>query len=161
MTVGGAQLTCSLEELQSAMIARIAESARLISDLPAYASDGPRSTISALDPGRLQLTTRWDPNAVRPGGTWSGPSQFEIVDTAGFLLTIAHLTPGSDALTISLGMQFLQPPPPGDLLAEARLLRLSPRAAVITVELRAPSVTGPVAHGTVSYACRPANGSRS
>jgi acyl-coenzyme A thioesterase PaaI-like protein len=161
MTVDGAQLTCSLEELQSTMIARIAESARLITDLPAYAGDGPRSTISALDPGRIALITRWDPNAVRPGGTWSGPSQFEIVDTAGFLLTIAHLTPGSDALTISLGLQFLQAPPAGDLLAEARLLRMSARAAVIAVELHAPSMTGPVAHGTVSYACRPAQRPRS
>jgi uncharacterized protein (TIGR00369 family) len=153
---GAAQLTCSREELQSAMITRLAESVRLISDLPAFVTDAPRSVIGELEAGRLELVTRWDPNAVRPGGTWSGPAQFEIVDTAGFLLTIAHLAPGSDALTISLGMQFLQPPPAGDLVAQARLLRMSARAAVITVELHAPSLAGPVAHGTVSYACRPA-----
>lgn len=151
----GAQLMCSREQLQSAMTSRLAESVRLISDLPAFAAGAPRSVISELDHGRLLLATRWDPNAVRPGGTWSGPAQFEIVDTAGFLLTIAHLSPGADALTISLAMQFLQPPPAGDLLAEARLLRMSPRASVITVELRSPALTAPVAHGTVSYACRP------
>lgn len=151
----GAQLMCSREQLQSAMTSRLAESVRLISDLPAFAAGAPRSVISELDHGRLLLATRWDPNAVRPGGTWSGPAQFEIVDTAGFLLTIAHLSPGADALTISLAMQFLQPPPAGDLLAEARLLRMSPRASVITVELRSPALTAPVAHGTISYACRP------
>jgi len=153
---GGAELRHSRADLQDIMQARLRESARLISDLPSVAADGGRTAVTSLDPGRLCLTTRWDPNAVRPGGTWSGPAQFEIVDTAGFLLTIAHLEAGADALTISLGMQFLHPPPAGDLLAEARLLRMSTRASVITVELRSDALAEPVAHGTVSYACRPA-----
>lgn len=134
----------------------------LVADLSAAVTavtDGSRSRITSLRAGRLLLTTRWDPNAVRPGGTWSGPAQVEIADTAGFLLTIAHLPAGSDALTIALSMQFLHPPPAARLTAEARLLRMSGRTSVVTVELRSPSVAQSVAHGTVSYACRPAAGS--
>jgi acyl-coenzyme A thioesterase PaaI-like protein len=138
------------------MAERLRESARLIADLPAYAADRPRARVTSLRAGKLRLRARFDPNAVRPGGTWSGPAQFEIADMAGFLLTIAHLPAGSDALTISLGMQFLHPPPAADLVADARLLRMSGRASVVTVELRSASVRPAVAHATVSYACRAA-----
>jgi acyl-coenzyme A thioesterase PaaI-like protein len=150
----GMGLSCTQAELQDLLAARVSESARLITDLPAYAENEPRSMITALEAGRLGLTTRWDPNAGRPGGTWSGPSQFEIIDTAGFLLTMAHLPPDFDALTISLSLQFLHAPPAGDISAEARLLRMTGRTSVITVELSCEAVAGPLAHSTVSYACR-------
>ena len=83
---------------------------------------------------------------MRPGGTWSGPARLEIADTAGFLLTIAHLQAGSDALTVATSMQFLHPPPAAaHLTAEARLLRMSGRTSVVTVELRSAAVAQPVA----------------
>jgi acyl-coenzyme A thioesterase PaaI-like protein len=91
---------------------------------------------------------------VRPGGTWSGPSQFEIIDTVGFLLTVASLPPSSDALTIAVDTQFLRPAPAEDIVAEARMLRATGRTTTIAIELSCASADGVVAHAVASYACR-------
>jgi len=62
----------------------------------------------------------------------------------GFLLSVAHLPPASDALTIAVNVNFLQAPPFDDLLAEARTLRMSGRSAVVGDGSNASRPAGPV-----------------
>ncbi|HET6952459.1 MAG TPA: PaaI family thioesterase, partial [Acidimicrobiales bacterium] len=61
---------------------------------------------------------------LRPGGTVPGPAQFALADTVGWLITLAHLEPGREAVTAAITMQFLHRPQPADLLGEGRLLKL-------------------------------------
>jgi len=112
-----------------------------------------RTVLETLEPDRL--TARREPShiSLREGGTWSGPAQFEMIDMMGFLLCVANLPPESDALTISITVNFLQAPPFEDLLAEARMLRMSRRSAVLDVILRSASIDGVAVKATVSYLC--------
>ncbi len=68
---------------------------------------------------------RWahDPNALRPGGYISGPTQFAVADLALWFLTfsIRGLEPMS--VTSELHITFLRPAVGGDLFARAELLR--------------------------------------
>ena len=119
---------------------------------------GARQTvIEELEEHRLLVRRRADTMSMRPGGSWSGSAQMSLVDSVGFLMSIAHLPPGSDAMTTDLSMQFLRPPPPGDLLTEVRVLRLGRRSSVLDVDILSEDLSGdPVTHATISFALRPA-----
>lgn len=142
------------DRLQELLTARVAECRRLITDYDVVLADGPQTEVLALEADRMTMITRWHPDVVRPGGTWSGPSQFEIIDTIGFLVTVALLPPDSDALTIAVDTQFLRPAPAEDIVAEARVLRMTGRTCTVAIELNCASVDGVVAHAVASYACR-------
>jgi uncharacterized protein (TIGR00369 family) len=119
---------------------------------------GARQTIiEELEEHRLLARRRADAMSMRPGGSWSGSAQMSLVDSVGFLMSIAHMPPGSDAMTTDLTMQFLRPPPSGDLLTEVRVLRMGRRTSVLDVEILSDGLSGgPVTHATISFALRPA-----
>jgi acyl-coenzyme A thioesterase PaaI-like protein len=75
-----------------------------------------------------------------------------IADTVAWLLTLAHLPAGTDALTSSLTINFLSPPFAADLIGEGRLLRMGRRLAVVGVDITSDGHPDPVAVATVSYA---------
>jgi uncharacterized protein (TIGR00369 family) len=89
---------------------------------------------------------------LRPGATLSGPALFSVADAVAWMLTLAHLEPGRDAVTSSVTMQFLRRPPPVDLVGEGRLLRMGRRLSVSDVVLYSDGVDEPVAQATVTYA---------
>jgi acyl-coenzyme A thioesterase PaaI-like protein len=55
------------------------------------------------------------------------------------------------AVTTNLSINFLRKPPPGDLIAEARLLKLGKQLAVGEVTIRADGGEDMVAHVTSTY----------
>ena len=89
---------------------------------------------------------------VRPGELVSGPALFTAADTAMYALVLSHLGPVVMAVTASMNLNFLNPAPLGDVVAECKLLRLGSRLAVMEVYL----YTGPdktlAAHVTGTYA---------
>jgi uncharacterized protein (TIGR00369 family) len=99
---------------------------------------------------RIRMTT--GERDLRPGATVAGPVLFMMVDTAAYLLTLAHLEPGREAVTTGLSMQFLRRPPAGELVAVGRLLRLGRRFSVTDVLIYGEGDDRPVAQATVTYA---------
>ena len=89
---------------------------------------------------------------LRPGNTVSGPALFSFADAVAWMLTLAHLAPGRDAVTSSVTMQFLRRPQPVDLVGEGRLLRMGRRLSVTDVLLFSVGTDDPVAQATVTYA---------
>jgi uncharacterized protein (TIGR00369 family) len=89
---------------------------------------------------------------LRPGGTVSGPTQFALADLVAWLMTLAHLEPGRDAVTAGITMQFLRRPQPAALVGEGRLLKLGRRFSVTDVLLYSDGAQEPVAQATVTYA---------
>jgi acyl-coenzyme A thioesterase PaaI-like protein len=59
------------------------------------------------------------------------------------------------AVTTNLSINFLRKPPPGDLIAEARLLKLGKKLAVGEVAIRADGGEDLVAHVTSTYSIPP------
>lgn len=98
---------------------------------------------------------------LRPGNLVSGPALFTAADAAMYALVMAHIGPVVMSVTANMNMHFLSAAPAGDIVAEAKMLRLGMRLAVMEVSL----FTGPdrtfAAHVTGTYAlprARPAQG---
>lgn len=90
---------------------------------------------------------------VRPGGTLSGPTIMALADAAMYAVVLGRLGRVEMAVTANLNINFLTKPKPVDLLAEARILRLSRRQAVCEVQLYSLGGEGDlVAHVTGTYA---------
>jgi len=109
--------------------------------------------IEAIRDDELDCVVRYRDAFLRPGGTLSGPTLMTLADTAMYFLVLAMTGPQPLAVTSSLTINFLRKPPPADLHATARMLKLGARLAVGEVHLRggdAPRVL--VAQASVTYA---------
>jgi len=105
--------------------------------------------------GFARLRLGYDPGSLRPGGTISGPAMFTLADVAMYVAVLASIGPVALAVTTNLNINFLRRPPPGDLVGEARLLKLGKSLAVGEVYLRAPDASESVAHAVSTYALPP------
>ena len=127
----------------------------------------PDYVVEDISPMAARLRLRFSPRRLRPGGTVSGPTMFELADVAIYVAILGELGVGDDpvaapmsqgALTVTtnLNINFLRKPAPGDLVAEARLMKLGRRLAVGEAWLRSDGVDDPVAHATATYSVPPA-----
>jgi uncharacterized protein (TIGR00369 family) len=98
----------------------------------AYAS-GHRCIESG--PGHIVSRWRYNPETLRPGGFISGPTQFELADTALWFLTFTVLGLAPMAVTSEIAITFLRPAVGADLLARADLLRAGKTKITGTVRL--------------------------
>jgi uncharacterized protein (TIGR00369 family) len=111
-----------------------------------------RMRVDAVDDETITVRMRVDQTNLRPGATISGPTLFTLADASAWLLTLAQLGPGRDAVTSSVTINYLRRPGLGDLVAQGRLLRLGKRSAVIDVLVFSDGVEQPVVQATVTYA---------
>ena len=121
---------------------------------PARGEAGADGAVEVVHLGAdtIRIRRRTGARDLRPGDSVAGPVLFSLVDSAAWLMTLAHLEPGRDALTSSLSMQFLRRPPAGVLTAEGRLLKMGRRFSVTDVLVYAGGDDRPVAQATVTYA---------
>jgi uncharacterized protein (TIGR00369 family) len=108
--------------------------------------------VITAEPGRVDVVQAYGGGMLRPGGVISGPNLMSLADVAAYALVLAHVGEVLMAVTSSLTMQFLRGAVPGDLHAEATLLRLGRRNAVCDVRLWTESPERLAAQATVTYA---------
>ncbi|MAO54970.1 MAG: thioesterase [Rhodospirillaceae bacterium] len=96
-----------------------------------------------------------DERQLRPGGTVSGPAMMALADAAMYAVLLGAIGPVKLAVTTSFNANFLNKPQPGDLVAEAEILKLGKRLAVIEVALHSDGFETPVAHMTGTYSIPP------
>lgn len=109
--------------------------------------------IDHLDAERAVARVPFHGKLVRPGGTLSGPTIMALADAAMYAVVLGRLGRVEMAVTSNLNINFLSKPKAVDLIAEARILRLSKRQAVCEVELYSLGAEGDlVAHVTGTYA---------
>jgi uncharacterized protein (TIGR00369 family) len=111
--------------------------------------------IEELWRGGCRLRQRYDKRGLRPGGTLSGAAMMALGDFAMYLAVLSAIGWVPLAVTTNLSINFLRKPPPGDLIAEARLLKLGKQLAVGEVAIRADSGEDIVAHVTSTYSIPP------
>lgn len=117
-----------------------------------HAAPGTRGYVVAAAPGRVQARMDPNDNALRPGGLISGPTQMGFADMAAYALVLAHIGPVAMAVTSGLNYQFLRPCRPGPLFADAYMLRLGKRLAVMDVRIWTDDADKPVGQANVTYA---------
>ncbi|WP_296272443.1 PaaI family thioesterase [Pseudomonas sp. UBA6323] len=109
--------------------------------------------IDRLDEKGVLARVPFHAKLVRPGGTLSGPTIMALGDAAMYAVVLGRLGRVEMAVTSNLNINFLIKPKPVDLLAEARILRLSRRQAVCEVSLYSDGNENElVAHVTGTYA---------
>src|SRR3546814_6280317 len=75
-----------------------------------------------------------------------------FADMAAYALVLAHIGPVAMAVTSALNYQFLRPCRPGPLFADAFMLRLGKRLAVMDVRIWTDDADRPVGQANVTYA---------
>ncbi|HEX4873170.1 MAG TPA: PaaI family thioesterase [Nevskiaceae bacterium] len=113
--------------------------------------------VEALEAGRVQVRLAFRPWMLRPGQVVSGPALFAAVDTAMYACVLAHLGPQLMAVTSDLTLHFLNKAVPGDLHAEARLLKQGRRLVVMDCRAWTEDPARLALHATGSYVL-PASG---
>jgi uncharacterized protein (TIGR00369 family) len=109
--------------------------------------------IDRLDADGALARVPFHRKLVRPGGTLSGPTIMALADAAMYALVLGKLGRVEMAVTSNLNINFLLKPKPVDLLAHARILRLSRRQAVCEVSVYSLGHEDElVAHVTGTYA---------
>jgi acyl-coenzyme A thioesterase PaaI-like protein len=98
--------------------------------------------VTEVSPGRVKVTAPYREGLLRPGGVISGPTLMSLSDTAAYALVLAH-------------MNFLRGAAPGDMHAEAEMLRLGRRIAVCDVRIWTESPERLAAQALVTYALPP------
>jgi uncharacterized protein (TIGR00369 family) len=113
-------------------------------------------TVDEAGEGYARTRLVFSDRLIRPGGTLSGPVQMALADASMYAAVMASIGQVEMAVTSNLSINFLEKPAPGDLTADATVLRLGRRIAFCEVRLLSPDPeTGEeilVAHVTGSYA---------
>lgn len=127
--------------------------------LPAAKESGLQIERSSPD-GRVRARFVYGPHMIRPGGTLSGPTMIALADAAMFAAIMARLGRLEMAVTTNLNINFLRRPAPEDLVADASILKLGKRLAVLEVSIFSSSDltqsdAEPVAHVTGTYSLPP------
>ncbi|MDP3738593.1 MAG: PaaI family thioesterase [Hyphomonadaceae bacterium] len=116
--------------------------------------DGRVSTVEYADGKTTRTRCVYDRKQLRPGGTISGPTMMALADTAVYALVLSAIGRVPLAVTTNLSINFFRKPQPGDLIAEARMLKLGKALAVGDVIIRSDG-SDVVAHAVVTYSIPP------
>lgn len=108
--------------------------------------------IEEVRQGYARIRIPYRDSMLRPGNVISGPTLFTAADSAMYALVLSHLGPQLMAVTSDMSIRFLAKAKVGDVIGEARLLRMGRRLAVMEVALRTGDDPTVVAHATGSYA---------
>jgi uncharacterized protein (TIGR00369 family) len=108
--------------------------------------------VTSVEPGRIRMTGAYREGLLRPGGVISGPTLMSLADSAAYALVLAHIGDQLMAVTSQLNMSFLRGAKPGDMYAEAELLRLGRRLAVCDIRIWTESPDRLAAQANVTYA---------
>lgn len=118
--------------------------------LPAVGKSG--FEVEEVRQGYARIRIPYHEKMLRPGNVISGPTLFSAADSAMYALVLSHVGPELMAVTANFNMNFLNKGRPGDVTAEAKLLKLGRRLVVMEVTITTGGDPSPVAHVTGSYA---------
>lgn len=124
-------------------------------EFPQIHAGGRAYWAESLKPGVAVVRLSATEQHLRPGGTVSGPSMMALADLAAYVVILGHIGPVALAVTTSFNINFLRKPPPGDLLASCRILKLGKRLAVVDCAISGRGSEDLVAHATATYSVPP------
>jgi uncharacterized protein (TIGR00369 family) len=123
----------------------------LRAELPQVFNANSGVVIEDVRHGGATVRQTWREALLRPGGTISGATMMALADMAVYVAVLASIGRVPLAVTTSLNINFLRKPGHGDLIAEAKLIKLGKRLAVGEVALHGAGSDDLVAHATATY----------
>lgn len=91
--------------------------------------------VLAVAPGSARIRLPFREGLQRAGGVMSGPSLFSAADTAMYACVLAHNGGQVMSVTTEMTLHFMRAAAKGDLYAEAVLLKLGRRRALMRVSI--------------------------
>ena len=112
--------------------------------------------VENLGFGTAEVAMPANEEILRPGGTIAGPAMMALADYTIYVAVMAAIGPVEMAVTTNLNVNFLHRPPPGELVARAKLLKLGKRLAIAAVDIISENKEELlVAHATGTYSIPP------
>lgn len=127
----------------------------LTREFPQAFHPGSGLSIEKVEHGRALVRLAYSERFIRPGGTISGPTMMMLADFALYLAVLSAIGPVPLAVTINFNINFLRRPEQRDILADARIMKLGKRLAVMDVSIYSDGSEEPVAHVTSTYSIPP------
>jgi uncharacterized protein (TIGR00369 family) len=123
-------------------------------DFPQVNAGGAKA-YSVVEVGEMFARIRLEPDDrhLRPGGTVSGPTMFNLADFSAYMAILTQIGPVALAVTTNLNINFLRKPELGPIEALGTILKLGKRLAV--VEIAITSGDDLVAHAVATYSIPP------
>ena len=115
-----------------------------------------RYYATEISPGGAIVRLDADHRHLRPGGTISGPTLFNLADMAGYILVLSHTGPEALSVTTSVTINFMRKALPGPIDAHSRILKLGRSLMVYEVSIMDGGEM--VAHATGTYSIPPKRG---
>ena len=113
-------------------------------------------SVMRVDGQGVEMKLAVQDRHLRPGGTVSGPTMFELADLAMYAAVLSRIGPVALTVTTGVNIDFMRKPAAGrDLLAECRLLKLGSVLAVGDVLIRSEGAAEPVARAALTYSIPP------
>ncbi|HEY5609070.1 MAG TPA: PaaI family thioesterase [Alphaproteobacteria bacterium] len=110
--------------------------------------------IEAVTDDKVRARLKVSERHLRPGNTVSGPAMMGLADFAMYVLLLSRIGPVALAVTTNFNINFMRKPK-GDVVAEARMLKLGRGLAVGEVSLFSDGSPELIAHATVTYSIPP------
>lgn len=110
--------------------------------------------VLSLEHGVAVLRQHAGADALRPGGTISGPALFGLADLAMYAAVMTAIGNVPLAVTTDATIHFLRMPKPGPLVARARLIKEGARLVVGDVTITDVN-DAPIVHVVMSYSVPP------
>lgn len=114
-----------------------------------------RFVVLEIEPCFARVKMNVGAQDVRPGGTVSGPSMFNLADCAFYVAVLAMIGKVELTVTTNASINFLNKPSLSDMIAEARILKLGKLLATGDVTIYSEGDARPMAHATLTYAIPP------
>jgi uncharacterized protein (TIGR00369 family) len=139
------------KEMAAPKLTRKELAERLRAEFPEMSNAMNGCTIDELWLGGCRLRLPFNASTLRPGGTLSGATMMALADFAMYVAVLSAIGWVPLAVTTNLNINFLKKPEAGDLVAEARLIKLGKRLAVGDIGIRSDGEGELVAHATSTY----------
>ena len=123
----------------------------LAAEFPQAYYPGCHLHIERVGYGDVRVRRAFDESIVRPGGTISGAKMMELADFTMYVAVFSAYGAQPLAVTTNLTINFLRKPAQADLIAEAELMKIGKRLAVVEVTIYSAGAEEPVAHVTATY----------
>lgn len=127
-------------------------------EFPQAFHPGSGLTLERVDYGDCRVRLAYNDRYIRPGGTISGPTMMMLADFALYVAILSAIGPVALAVTTNFNINFLRRPEQRDILADARIMKLGKRLAVMEVILYSDGQDEPIAHVTSTYSIPPNTG---
>jgi len=109
----------------------------------------------SLDGAVARLRLPFNPRHIRPGNVICGPAIFALADIALYAVAWMHVPVADHAVTTEATVHFLSGARPGDLIAEASVLKAGKRLLVAQCHIRSAVDNTLCAHVVGTYAMPP------